>query len=345
MRHTVIRTVGAMILVVAASAVAAAVPLDEYRRRVGEAVLVAEALAVTESPPTDYGVELAVEHLKELLPSRETVEFGGDSYPVENAWLERDLARYVQSDRDKRGEIGSNIHVRLQGLEQNLDALGADEAVDAGSARERLARILERSEFKEHADDEITKLVRKVREALLQALLWLREKIFGDERTSAIGSGIRSLILVIGVVAFVLLVRMAYLRIRIREATAKPEARKTVLGETIEAGVTAAHLATQARQLAGKGDYRGAIRKLFVALLYDLDERKVVRLEADATNREYLAHIRALGRLYPVMLRMTDTFERVWYGGAEAGASDFAAFDTEFAEALRVVGERSGVAG
>ena len=42
---------------------------------------------------------------------------------------------------------------------------------------------------------------------------------------------------------------------------------------------------------------------------------------------------------------MTDTFERVWYGGVEAGASDFAAFDTEFAEALRVVGERSEVVG
>jgi hypothetical protein len=342
-RHAVAATALAAVL----AATAAAATLDEYRRRVSEAALVAEALAATENPPSDIGVELAVEHLRELLPRREDVELGGASYPVDNSWLERDLDLYVKGGAEERAAIGAAIVGRLEAIRLHLDALGAEgTAIDEGAARERLARVLERSEFKEAAESEITKWVRKVREALLRGLLWLQDKLFGGKSGSMLGVVIRSLIGVAGVVTAFLLARVIVQWIH--ERRAGPVRRKgntVVLGETIEAGVTAAEIAAQARRLAGQGDHRGAIRKLFVALLYELDERKLVRLEPDATNREYLARVHALGRLYPVMASMTDTFERVWYGGADAGEGDFAAFDAQYAEASRAAGERSGATG
>ena len=39
---------------------------------------------------------------------------------------------------------------------------------------------------------------------------------------------------------------------------------------------------------------------------------------------------------------MTDTFDRVWYGGAAAGGADFDAFAAQFAEASRLAAERGG---
>jgi hypothetical protein len=110
----------------------------------------------------------------------------------------------------------------------------------------------------------------------------------------------------------------------------------------IDERTTATDLAAAARALAARGEYREAVRKLFVALLYQLDERGLVRLHSEATNREYLALVRDLARLHPVMAPMTDTFDRVWYGREPVDRDRYEAFERQHAEAARIVDGTAG---
>lgn len=70
----------------------------------------------------------------------------------------------------------------------------------------------------------------------------------------------------------------------------------------------------RAQQLSSSGDYRQAVRYLYLSALLLLDERGLLRYNRTLTNREYLRQLSSrpdlASRLYPVI----DTFDRVWYG-------------------------------
>jgi hypothetical protein len=169
------------------------------------------------------------------------------------------------------------------------------------------------------------------------------QKLFGGGRGSAFDTGLRIFVIGFALVAIALLVR-AVVHAVARRRSADVRGKKTVLGEEIDETTTAESLASAARALADAGDFRGATRKLFVALLYQLDERGLVRLSAGTTNREYLRLIRDLRPLYPVMTEMTDTFEHVWYGQRPVDRAGFDAFDRQYAEASRIVAQSAPAA-
>lgn len=68
----------------------------------------------------------------------------------------------------------------------------------------------------------------------------------------------------------------------------------------------------------GVGDFRSALRYLFLLTLLQLQERNALQLRPGATNREYLNDLRAdsalAARLGAPLGELIDTFDRVWYG-------------------------------
>jgi len=99
------------------------------------------------------------------------------------------------------------------------------------------------------------------------------------------------------------------------------------LGDELPA--SAAQARSQAGLLAESGNYREAVRRLYLAALLRLRERELIRFESSQTNREVLAAIPpsspARGHLEPVV----ETFDRVWYGVQEPDAQTFAAYSQE----------------
>ena len=87
--------------------------------------------------------------------------------------------------------------------------------------------------------------------------------------------------------------------------------------------------------LALRGDFRAAIRKLYVSLLFELERQGMIRLQAATTNREYLAKIRQQVGLYPVMTFLTDRFDYFWYGKFTSSQTDFDEFLSRYREALK----------
>lgn len=70
----------------------------------------------------------------------------------------------------------------------------------------------------------------------------------------------------------------------------------------------------RAQALSGQGDYRNAIRYLYLSSLLVLDEQGLLRYDRSRTNREYLRSISSKPELAKQLSDVIDVFDRVWYG-------------------------------
>lgn len=108
-------------------------------------------------------------------------------------------------------------------------------------------------------------------------------------------------VLILLIFAFVGL--LIYVR---RRETAVPQAKKQ--SPAAETAVAAGR-----RQL-DEGNYREAVRQLFLATLATLEERGLLTYDRARTNRELLHALHAHAAVAQQLRPVVDTFERVWYG-------------------------------
>ena len=83
----------------------------------------------------------------------------------------------------------------------------------------------------------------------------------------------------------------------------------------------------QAHTDSKKGDYRSAVRYLYISSLLLLEERELLRYDRTKTNQEYLRSIAGRPELADVLREVIDVFDRVWYGFQtldESGYSHYA---------------------
>jgi hypothetical protein len=334
------RAILVVALALALSATARASTLDDYHSRVANAVETIEVVSDEESNTT---AEEAVSRARQMLPPRETVEFDGRSIEVDNSWLAAEADAYTTAATDAdRAVIFERIAAGLYAIDVHLDAIEAAAAHATPEDRAKLDEILARREFRAPEENAIAKYIADLRKRIGQMLEELLAKLFGNGGAESIGRVLRVVIVAGGLLALILLGRSVVQAIQ-RRKTDGPRAKKrrTVLGEEVDESTTAADLASAARALAAAGDFRGAVRKLFVALIYQLDERGLVRLRTESTNREYLALVRGFEPLHPVMATMTDVFERVWYGSTEIDRAGYESFEILHRQAASIVDART----
>jgi len=70
----------------------------------------------------------------------------------------------------------------------------------------------------------------------------------------------------------------------------------------------------RAQTLSNQGDYRNAIRYLYLSSLLVLDEQGLLRYDRSRTNREYLRSISSKPELANPLREVIEVFDRVWYG-------------------------------
>jgi hypothetical protein len=79
----------------------------------------------------------------------------------------------------------------------------------------------------------------------------------------------------------------------------------------------------RATQAAKAGNFREAMRLLYLAALLHLDEVGAIRFDRALTNHEVLASISDNASLRDLLTPVVRQFDRVWYGHAPFGAADF----------------------
>ena len=80
------------------------------------------------------------------------------------------------------------------------------------------------------------------------------------------------------------------------------------------AALTAENALAEAQTLSRGGDYRSAVRYLYLSTLLRLDERGLLRYERSQTNREVIAAVKGRPELVVTLRDVVDVFDRVWYG-------------------------------
>jgi hypothetical protein len=79
----------------------------------------------------------------------------------------------------------------------------------------------------------------------------------------------------------------------------------------------------RAQQLVAAGNYRAAVRYLFLALLAVLDDKKLLRYDRTLTNRELLRLAGQNPTLAGPLEAIVHTFDAVWYGFEPIVPSDY----------------------
>ena len=110
---------------------------------------------------------------------------------------------------------------------------------------------------------------------------------------------------------------------------------RIVLGERLEPEQTSTALLSEAEELARRGELRAAIRKGYIALLVELGDRKLLSLAQHKTNRDYMNALRDVPQLHSKMRGLTNSFERHWYGFAQATENDWQDFRNGYLAALQ----------
>lgn len=260
------------------------------------------------------GDQIGLEDAADRLTSTSRVRLSdGTLQPVDNRWLADAL-------QDSSPDLAS-IAGTLQAV---LDAFDHSDPSAPTTAQARLETLLSQPPFTQPA---VAVDMSWLEELLLRFIEWLQQ-IFSP--AVGVWQGVWSVfrVLVIGVsIALLLLVLGLLLRSLSRSVarTARTTANPTEPDEQI----TAADAMQQSQQLARSGDYRTAMRYLYLALLLRLDEAHLLRYDRTLTNREYLHQLHDNPDLRQRMTPIIQTFDRVWYGNEPLDAASFHAYEQQ----------------
>jgi hypothetical protein len=324
-------SLGLLICFIAAE-VAAASTLLNYQIRVHRAVEQLERMKKDEA----YEEE-GIATIKSLIPASESVEMDGREVTVDNKWLQEgldEIATDIGSVSSKQGMI-EDIRLKLDALDKQL--VQAEDISKAKSDKQQLQsqvkKILDGDKYKEKKDDWLTAKIKEIRQKIRDIIMdiWLKlvNALFGASAQG--GWAIRGLFIILLAIAGFFIVRMAMQAKWGRKRSRK----KTVLGEEIDEDMRPSDFADAAIAAARAGDFRTGIRKLYIAILYELSERNLIELDANATNREYLLKISRFSPLIPAMGYLTDRFDYFWYGMFPSSEQDFSSYLDSYREAQK----------
>lgn len=268
--------------------------------------------------------------LDEIAPRLEIreVQLDGSVLPVDNTWLADALAQEPPSY--------PLIESRLAAI---IDALAAERTPPAGDSLAALDDVFERPPFQDRElPSAWSRFWAAVGDAIIDFLRWISGALpssgpAGVPATpnpfttlTPVGWAllIGGLLLVLGLLVYAV---RAVRRSLLRDASVKAAAAEE---HTLSSGqaLDRANIEAQA------GDYRGAVRFLYLGALLWLDERKLLRYDRSLTNREYLEATRDDTPLHERLAPVVGTFDRVVYGHRELSEADFRAYQQQV-DALR----------
>ncbi len=93
--------------------------------------------------------------------------------------------------------------------------------------------------------------------------------------------------------------------------------------------LTARQAREQAAQQAESGNYRGAVRRLYLAALLTMEEKGAIRYDRSQTNREVLAQVQDDATVSDHLRPIVETFDDVWYGIHEPDHQTYADYTHE----------------
>jgi hypothetical protein len=261
-------------------------PLDDYRRAVETALGYVRQASARSAPERAPLLQMA----REALAPIRTVRISADvDAAVDNTGL-LELVR----DADKTS-------ASLERLAALRDALAETPATIRPADLTALHNILNRPPFANTAPETWW-------QTLIRSIVDFLERLAGNTANGIFDA--RDIFVGLGVLA-VLFVVLYFVR-NLRRNLVSEEALAPLLDET-EAR-TPGEAFDKAQRFVNAGDYRNAVRQLYLATLLILDQRGKIKYDPTLTNRQVLQQASNDPGTTTALEPIVETFDRVWYG-------------------------------
>jgi hypothetical protein len=186
--------------------------------------------------------------------------------------------------------------------------------------REVLSRILAQPEFQWKAPNlEPPNALEKLWQRIQKELSLLGGQLFNSEGAN----------IVFGVGAVLLLAAMLLVLFRKVVVGFVAETRLAPRARTGDEYLSADSAYKRAQDLSLGGDYRSAVRYLYLSALLLLEERGLLSHDRSKTNREYLLSLRNQPELETPLRQVVEVFDRVWYGYQPLGDQDYRYYERQ----------------
>jgi hypothetical protein len=314
----------------------------DYQNRLQQAVSALESMQAIDEAETPYYYQNefagTLARVREALPEHQQVQSSNEVCSIDNTWVHAALKDLEATAPEARAPKLTDLVERLKAIKERVAYEQAATAADSkANSKEKLEGILARPEYttQPKGTNALTRLLQDFIRWLQQ---FLPEPVQARPGRSSWLTGVAQVAVILVALLIVLYVARTlsrrFRRTRKKRAPKKRGAR-IVLGEHLKPEDTATDLLSEAEALARRGELRAAIRKAYIALLVELGDRKVITLEQHKTNRDYLNAVRSSPVLHSTMRGLTDSFERHWYGFAEATENDWNNFRSRYKQALQ----------
>ncbi len=332
-----------------------AATISEYRKSTANSIAELDTILYIDEEELSASnqkaaIQKSLQNIRNDFLKIDKVEIYGVSVDVDNAWLKENLAEFEKN--------GLDIYASDSLLNQSIDTLTTlDTKLDQfekqtigdrtkNQDKQKLDEILSRNDYQRAVKKEekeknwfqqLWEDIAKAFEDWLKSIFPERSPV-ESSNSDTIGSlsvFLQFLIVAaaLGIVGFVIY-RFAPLLFGIKREKKKERKTRVILGETISADQDASDILSDADLLAQNGDLRGAIRKGYIALLCELNDRKIIGLAQHKTNRDYLRDVRKDKPLHQNMNVLTSSYERHWYGFSNAEEQDWQEFRAKYRETI-----------
>lgn len=183
------------------------------------------------------------------------------------------------------------------------------DAATAAAATAELETILQRAEFQEAQPSFVEELWNSFWERVDEIVTRFLPEGGGEGLL-----GLDTFGLVIAILAGLILLAVIALIVRNLVSDFVTEAEFAAERQTNGEPLTSARALEQAQKLSDAGDFRTAVRYLYLSCLLSLEERNLLRYDRSLTNREYLRSVAHRPELFTLLRDVVDVFDRVWYG-------------------------------
>jgi hypothetical protein len=276
------------------------VSLDEYRAAVAQAFDLVTQAAAQSSDARAPLLNQAASVLERI--NAVTLPSGAQSN-IDN----RELVALIR-DPNKAPAAQTRLAALREALTQPLAPVTAPDLV-------LLQNILERPPFAEEANA----LPGWLQEILLRISRFF-DRLFDNTARGVLDA--RDLIILLGI-ALVIFVLVYFIR-GLRRNLVKEEALAN-LPEMHEVR-TPGEAFNNAQAFVNQGDYRNAVRQLYLATLLLLDQHGKIKYDPTLTNREYLHQTSNDPRTTAALAPIVETFDRTWYGFESITSAEFDAY-------------------
>jgi len=287
--------VSATDLALAQEVAAEAITIEAYWQKVEETLRIVQGLEGADAKAVQTTLGILASEFKTITA---VISADGRKMPLDNGYL---INLFQEPEPD------------LTQLEAYLKAVQASRKRWPSPSHDAqdlipLTEILAQPEFQ--LVQEEPGLIQRLWQRIIDTLLDILFRIF-PRSAGGLGPLVR---LVLTIAGFIALIAVLVFTLRSFLADIVADADSTKTGDGSLALISADQALERAHADSKSGNYRSAVRYLYISSLLLLEERGLLRYDRTQTNQEYLHSVADRPELATVLRDVVDVFDRVWYG-------------------------------